>query len=50
MKKKYSFDVDLETGEIDNIREFINYPNEFFSSLPDLEYDRDVPKDFGKEK
>ena len=51
----YTFDIDLETLEISNIRprfetDMCGFSMEdFHRGMPDLEYDRDVPTDFGKE-
>ena len=50
----FIFDVDMETGEITNIRKIFTTDGcgfdmeSFHRGMPDLEYDRDVPKDFGK--
>ena len=53
--KVYTFDIDLETVEISNIRrqyrtDLCGYTmGDFHCGMPDLEYDRDVPTDFGNE-
>jgi len=50
----YTFDIDLETMEITNIKPRFKTDmsgfsmEDFHRGMPDLEYDRDVPEDFGK--
>jgi len=53
-KLAYTFYIDLETMEITNIKPMFLTDGcqfdmkDFHGGLEDLEYDRDVPKNFGK--
>ena len=50
----YIFDIDLETLDITDIRPRFRADRtqfdmgDFHGGMPDLEYDRDIPEDFGK--
>ena len=52
--KVYVFDIDLDSGEISNIhRQFKTDGcgfdmSDFHTGMEDLEYDRDVPDNFGR--
>jgi hypothetical protein len=52
--KVYTFDIDLETADISNIERQMDRTGfqtpELHGGLEDLEYDRDIPNNFGKEE